>query len=75
MATTIQLENKTRTRLEKMKMFSRESYNDVIKRLINIAENDEDLGVESIKAIEKSLDDIKKGRIYPLKQVEKELGL
>ena len=75
MVTTIQLENKTRTRLEKMKMFSRESYNDVIKRLINIAENDEDLGVESIKAIEKSLDDIKKGRIYPLKQVEKELGL
>ena len=75
MATTIQLENKTRTRLEKMKMFSRESYNDVIKRLINIAENDEDLGVESIRAIEKSLDDIKKGRIYPLKQVEKELGL
>ena len=75
MVTTIQLENKTRTRLEKMKMFSRESYNDVIKRLINSAENDEDLGVESIKAIEKSLDDIKKGRIYPLKQVKKELGL
>ena len=75
MATTIQLENRTRARLEKMKMFSRESYNDVIKRLINIAENDEDLGAESIKAIEKSLDDIKKGRIYPLEQVEKELGL
>ena len=56
-------------------MFSRESYDDVIKRLINITENDEDFGAESIKTIEKSLNDIKKGKIYSLKQVEKELGL
>lgn len=73
MATTIQLDRKTKSRLENLKMFSRGSYDDVIKRLINITENDEDFGAESIRAIERSLNDIKKGKIYPLKQVEKEL--
>ena len=63
MVTTIELDRKTKSRLENLKMFSRESYDDVIKRLINITENDEYFGAKSIKAIEKSLNDIKKSKI------------
>ncbi|WP_255486585.1 DUF7557 family protein [Candidatus Nitrosotenuis sp. DW1] len=40
MVTSIQLENKTKARLDKMKIFPKESYNEVVNRLINIAGDD-----------------------------------
>jgi hypothetical protein len=45
----------------------------VIERLMR-TQNDE-LDLQSIKNLKKSLVDIEKGKIYSLKQVEKELGL
>ncbi len=61
MVTTIQLENKTKSKLDKMKIFPKESYDDVVNRLINVAEDDEGvLSKSTIKDIEEALDDVKK---------------
>jgi predicted CopG family antitoxin len=73
MDTTIKVRDKTRIKLENLKLHSKETYNDVIERLMR-AQNDE-LDLQTIKNLKKSLDDIEKGKIYSLKQVEKELGL
>jgi predicted transcriptional regulator len=76
MVTSIQLENKTKARLEKLKSFPKESYDDVVNRLLNIAEDDEGiLSKQTIKNIEKSLAEIKAGKVIPHKDVKQKLGL
>ena len=49
MVTNIQLENKIKIKLEKMKMFPRESCNDVVIRLMKIAEDDYVLDANTTK--------------------------
>ena len=71
MSTTIKISNKTKTKLEHLKIHKRESYSDVIERLITL--QDDDLDSQTLKNIRKSLDDIEKGKVYSLAQVEKEL--
>jgi predicted CopG family antitoxin len=73
MDTTIKVKDKTRTKLEHLKLHPKETYNDVIERLMRT--QDDELDLQTIKNLKKSLDDIEKGKIYSLKQVEKELGL
>jgi len=76
MVTSIQLENKTKSKLNKMKIFPKESYDDVVNKLINIAEDDEGvLSKSTIKDLEEALDDVKKGRLLSHSQVKKKLGL
>ena len=74
MDTTIKIKGDTRTKLENFKIYSKETYNDVIERLMKTVQDD-DLDPQTIKNIRKSLDDIEKGKIYTLEHVEKELGL
>lgn len=71
--TTIKVKDKTRMKLENLKIHSKETYNDVIERLMR-TQNDE-LDLQTIKNLKKSLVDIEKGKIYSLKQVEKKIGL
>jgi hypothetical protein len=47
----------------------------VIERLMNIAVDEEPLSIEEIKDIEKSLEDMKKGKVYSLGEIKKELGI
>jgi predicted transcriptional regulator len=76
MVTSIQLENKTKARLEKLKSFPKESYDDVVNRLLNVAEDDEGvLSKQTIKNIEKSLAEIKAGKVISHKDVKQKLGL
>lgn len=76
MATSIQLEKKTKTKLEKMKIFPRESYDDVVNRLLNVTEEDEGmLSTQTIKDLEEALDDVKKGRLLSHEQVKRKHGL
>lgn len=76
MVTTIQLEEKTKDRLGEFKVHSRETYNQVIIRLINLSEEEmEVLDKETIKDIEEALDDIKAGRVYTHEKMKKRLGL
>lgn len=71
MATTIQVSEKLQKELQDRKLFEKESYEEVIWDLI---EDTMELSEETKRAIEKSKEDIKKGRVYTLEQVKKELG-
>jgi len=76
MATSIQLEKRTKAKLEKLKIFPRESYDDVVNRLLNVTEEDEGiLSEKTIRDLEEGVADIKAGRVYTSEQVKKKLGL
>ena len=77
MPTSIQVEKEIKKRLDKFKNHPRETYNEVLSRMIHMLsqQNKEELSQQTIKNIRKSLNDIEKGKVYSLEQVEKELGL
>jgi len=76
MVTSIQLDNKTKSKLDKMKVFPRESYDDVVNRLINVAEDDEGvLSEQTIKDLEEALDEVKSGKLLSHHTVKKKHGL
>lgn len=76
MVTSIQLDNKTKTRLEKMKIFPKESYDDVVNRLINAVEDDEGiLNKRTIKDLETALKEMKKGKFISHDDVKRRLEL
>ena len=58
-----------------MKIFSRESYNDVVNRLLKIAEDDDTLNQKTIKDLEDAISDVKKGRLVSHKKVKQKHGL
>ena len=75
MVTTIQLEEKVKEKLDEMKLHPRETYNKVIERLVEDNVIEDELSPETIKRIEKSLDDIKQGRTHSMDEVKKKLGI
>ena len=76
MVTTIQLDNKTKSKLDKLKVFPRESYDDVVKRLINVAEDDEGvLSGQTVKDLERALDEVKRGKLVSHADVKRKYGL
>lgn len=75
MATTIQLEERIKNRLEKMKIHPREPYSKVIERLMQVSVEEEELSPKTLKNIEKALEDVKRGRVYSTKDVKKKLGI
>lgn len=75
MVTTIQVTEKTKDALERMKLFPRETYEEVICRLIEISKEEEELSIETIQNIEKALKDVKRDRLYSTEEVKKELGI
>ncbi len=72
--TTIQINLETLERLKALKNFDRQSYDDLIINLIDNSE-EETLSEEEITEIQAGLEDIKKGRVYPIEIVAKELGI
>lgn len=76
MVTSIQLDNKTKSKLDKIKAFPRESYDDVVNRLINVAEDDEGiLSEQTVKDLEKALEQVKSGKLVSHHAVKKKYGL
>jgi predicted transcriptional regulator len=75
MATTIQVTHETKEALEGMKIVPRETYEDVIRRLIEISRQEEELDTETLENIKKSLEDIREGRLLSTEEVKKELGI
>jgi predicted CopG family antitoxin len=71
--TTVWVSRETKERLAGMKRYPRETFEDVIKRLMNSAEDEEPLSDEAIRGIEESLEDIKAGRLYTLDEARAEL--
>jgi predicted transcriptional regulator len=74
-ATTIYIREDLKTRLNDLKRSKKESYNDVIERLVNLAVDDEPLDEEIIRGLEESLDDIRKGNLIPEEEIKAEFGV
>lgn len=68
MSTTIQISDNVKMTLEKMKLFSRESYNEILERMI---EDEMELSAET----KKELEERKKDKTFSHDEVRKILGL
>jgi len=78
MATTIQLSEETRERLARLKATPRETYDEILNKLLAlIPEGDEEgryTQAFRVGLLEARLD-IKEGRVVPLREAKKRLGL
>ncbi|MEK6741965.1 MAG: hypothetical protein AABX91_03160 [Nanoarchaeota archaeon] len=68
MSTTIQISDNVKMTLEKMKLFSRESYNEILERMI---EDEMELSAET----KRELEERKKDKTFSHDEVRKILGL
>jgi len=73
--TTIRVNIETKKKLEKLKLHPRESFEEVLERLVENFYDKNPLSEETIEKIERALKDIKKGRIYPTEEVRRRLGI
>ena len=76
--TTIKLHGDTKSELDTFREYKNESYDEVIKKVIYIARNAKakpELSRETIDAIEKSRERIRKGKFYTEAEVMKRLGI
>lgn len=71
-STTIQISQELQQELNKMKLFSRETYEEIIW---NIIEDTKELSEQAKKDIKQAEADIKAGKVYSHEQVKKELEL
>ena len=75
METTIQIKKDLKERLNALRLYPNESYDSVIRRLSELAEDEEPLSKDTIEKIEMSLKDIKEGRVYTNDEVRKRLKI
>ena len=74
MTTPIQIEKKTLERLKYFKEHEKESYNEVVNKLIDEVEEGE-LSDFAFEGILRGIQDIKEGRTKPLQSVAKRFGI
>lgn len=72
--TTIQINIETLKRLKSLKNVEKQSYDEVLNNLIDNSE-EEILSEEEIEDIKIALENVKRGKIKPIEQVAKELGI
>lgn len=70
--TTVQLDRKVKARLDAMKIHPRETYNDVLERIL---EDLQELSPDAKRAADKAYREFKAGRYKTHEQVKRELGL
>ena len=76
MATTIQVTESTRQKLESFKQTKRETYEEIIKDLIEMAEEDKmELSDKTKRRIRIAREEIRKGKGISHNTVKRELGL
>ena len=71
MVTTIQIKEDVKSTLTQMKLFERETYNDVLERLI---EDVQELNMETKKEIESAIKEIESGKYLTHENLAKEMG-
>ena len=74
-ATTIHIRKDLKGQLDELKRHPKESYNDVIERLVSFAVDDEPLSEEAIQGLEEAFKDVKQGRLIPESRIMKEFGV
>lgn len=72
--TTVRMRADTKALLDDLKLNSRETYDDVVRRLAEAAFDNEPMTAEEIAAMEEGIADLKAGRVYTLDEVMKECG-
>jgi len=72
--TTIQINFETLERLKSLKNFERQSYDEVLNNLIDNRE-EESLSEKEIEDIKIALENVKRGKVKPIEQVARELGI
>jgi len=72
--TTIQITKQTLERLQMMKKYERQPYDEVLNSLFDEI-NEEILTPAEIDEIKRGLEDVKMGRVHPIEKVAKELGI
>ena len=72
MPTTIQISDNVKSVLDRMKMMERETYNDIIERMI---EDDLELNEKTKIEIEEARKRIKSGKFITQEEAKKRLGL
>jgi len=75
MVTTIQLQPETKSRLDVMKVHPRETYDETLNRLLDMAYDPEPLSEETLQKIDEAVADIRAGRYRPFDEVVREHGL
>ena len=78
METTIKLQTQTKGELDKFRQYKNESYDEVVRKLVFIAQTCEKkpkLSQKVIKEIEEARARIKKGEFYTEKEMKKRLGI
>jgi predicted DNA-binding protein len=71
--TCLRISRENRERLNSLKRHPKESYDEVIGRILNHMTDPEPLTEEDLSAIEQSLDEIREGRYYTLDQIKAQL--
>ncbi len=71
----IRVNEKTKESLTGLKIHPRESYSEVIDRLVANYIDEEPLSAETLKAIRQAREDVRSGRFYTMEEADKELGL
>ena len=74
-ASVVRVGEKTRARLDRLKLHPRETYDDVIARLTDLAIDDGPLSDESLEHLRRSEDDIRAGRTRRLADIARELEI
>tara|TARA_Y100000034_G_scaffold101131_1_gene125166 strand:+ start:1923 stop:2162 length:240 start_codon:yes stop_codon:yes gene_type:complete len=76
--TTIKIYEDTKGQLDTFREYKNESYDEVIKKVVFIAKmckKEPELSIETIDAIEKARNRIKKGKFLTEKEAKKRLGI
>jgi 2-phospho-L-lactate transferase/gluconeogenesis factor (CofD/UPF0052 family) len=76
--TTIKLHGDTKSELDTFREYKNESYDEVLKKVLFIAKNlktKPELSKETVEAIEKARERIRKGRFLTEAEAKKRLGL
>ena len=74
-ASTIYIRADLKEKLQELKRHPKESFNDVIERLVTLSVDPEPLNDEAIKGLEEALDDIKHRRLHSEDEIMDEFGV
>jgi len=72
MPTTIQISDPVKDKLQHMKLFEKESYNDIIERML---EDNLELNEKTKKEIEEARKRVKQGKHVSMEEVSKRFGV
>jgi predicted CopG family antitoxin len=74
-ASTISIRADLKDQLAALKRHPKESYNDVIERLLMFTADEEPLSEETLAGLEESLEDVRKGNLIPEKEIMRKYGI